>query len=112
VQPFIENAIWHGLLPKKGEKYLSVRYMITKDGIDCVIEDNGIGREAAAEIKMKKLGSGFFASKAIGLVQQRMKVLGQTGMVQASFSIIDKKAGDGEATGTKVIISIPHSKNS
>ncbi len=53
VQPFVENAIHHGLLNKqKGEKRLSVKAVLRKECIHYIITDNGVGRARAAELKM------------------------------------------------------------
>ncbi|TLV00766.1 two-component regulator propeller domain-containing protein [Dyadobacter luticola] len=47
LQPYIENAIWHGLMPKEGEKRLTITARVANDHIICTIEDNGVGREFA-----------------------------------------------------------------
>ncbi|KXK43961.1 MAG: signal transduction histidine kinase [Bacteroidetes bacterium OLB11] len=51
LQPFVENAIKHGLLHKKGEKQLIIRLEKETNHILCRIKDNGIGRKHSAEIK-------------------------------------------------------------
>ena len=56
LQPFVENAIWHGLSPKEGAKKLQVT--ISKNDLNCIeisIEDNGIGRVKAQEFKDQKI---------------------------------------------------------
>ena len=47
VQPFVENAVWHGLAPKQGEKKLNVRFAMRDEQVVCTVEDNGVGRNAA-----------------------------------------------------------------
>jgi LytS/YehU family sensor histidine kinase len=64
VQPFVENSIWHGLLPKKGIKKLRVQFeYINEKTIACTIEDNGVGRKKATKneplAKHKSLGIRF-----------------------------------------------------
>jgi len=55
IQPFVENSIWHGLMPKTtGEKKLILSFIGTEDTVICKVEDNGIGRNKAAAIKSKK----------------------------------------------------------
>lgn len=55
IQPFVENSIWHGLMPKTvGEKKLVLSFTGTDDNIICKVEDNGIGRDKAALMKSKK----------------------------------------------------------
>ena len=54
IQPYVENAIIHGLFHKEGEKRLSIHFsMSTEKDLHCTIQDNGIGRKKAAEIKKK-----------------------------------------------------------
>ena len=53
LQPFCENAIWHGLMHKEGQGKLEVMMSIQDGELQCIIADNGIGREKAAELKSK-----------------------------------------------------------
>jgi LytS/YehU family sensor histidine kinase len=55
IQPFVENSIWHGLMPKPdGEKKLILSFTGTENSVICKVEDNGIGRNKAAAMKSKK----------------------------------------------------------
>jgi hypothetical protein len=55
IQPFVENSIWHGLMPKpEGEKKLILSFTGTENSVICKVEDNGIGRNKAAAMKSKK----------------------------------------------------------
>ncbi len=110
LQPFIENAIWHGLMHQEGEKKLSISFSTRDDILSCIIEDNGIGREKAAEIKAQKLGSHHFASKGTELAQQRVQVLRQTGLTATSIETKDICDTDGSVKGTRVEIKIPLNK--
>lgn len=105
LQPFIENAVWHGLMLKEGEKRLLVKVEPTGDGLACTVEDNGIGRQKAAEIKAHKLGAGHFESKGLVLSRQRIELLksnGRSGEVK-----IEDLCRDGLAAGTRVSIQLP-----
>ena len=53
LQPFCENAIWHGLMHKEGQGKLDIMMSIQDGELQCIIADNGIGREKAAELKSK-----------------------------------------------------------
>ncbi|MEK7224394.1 MAG: histidine kinase, partial [Bacteroidota bacterium] len=75
LQPFVENAIWHGLINKEGEKQLHIHFSEKQGKLQCVIEDNGVGRAKAAEIKEQKLGAGRFESKGTRLAMQRIEIL-------------------------------------
>lgn len=106
IQPYVENAIWHGLLHKETDGHLSVR--VSKNGdsmLQCVIEDNGVGREKAKELKSKSA----ISRKSLGmqLTENRLSLLNKHAELNASIEIIDLKNGHNEAAGTKVILKIP-----
>ena len=55
VQPFVENAVWHGLMNKSGEKCINISFAPHgKACVECIIEDNGVGRKVSANILMEK----------------------------------------------------------
>lgn len=104
VQPFVENAIWHGLMPKKEERMLCVLFSdLDERRVVCEIDDNGVGREFKQKEKnlLKK------KSLAIELISQRLDLLKKTTGVECSVSIIDKKDRSGYSMGTKVTIILP-----
>ncbi len=111
VQPFIENAVWHGLLQKKGEKKLAVNFEEINGNLVCTIRDNGIGREKALAIKMQKIGAKYLESKGTELAQQRVENLKAAGVNNATITITDCKGEDGNATGTEVRIAISSPEN-
>ncbi|HYG49564.1 MAG TPA: histidine kinase [Flavobacteriales bacterium] len=103
VQPFVENAIWHGLLPKKEKRELLISFeRVDERTLRCIIDDNGIGREASSkkEPTFKK------KSLALSFVQQRLDVLAKTAGVDCKVEIIDKTER-GRANGTRVNVIIP-----
>jgi len=107
LQPFIENALLHGLLHKEGLKKLSVKFSFDEN-LTCEITDNGIGREKAAAIKERQ---GRHKSFALRAIQQRLEILNeQEGLAKSSYEIIDLKNG-AEVTGTMVRISIPYRRD-
>jgi len=106
IQPYVENAIWHGLLHKETAGHLGINISLIGDSIlQCVIEDNGVGREKAKEFKSKSAT----ARKSLGmkLTEDRLSILNQHTAVNASVSIYDLVAADGEPAGTQVILKIP-----
>ncbi len=106
IQPYVENAIWHGLLHKDSNGHLSIRVsMVNESMLKCVIEDNGVGRQRAKELKSKSATS----RKSLGmeLTESRLSLLNKHAELNASVEIIDMENGHGEASGTKVVLRIP-----
>jgi ligand-binding sensor domain-containing protein len=103
LQPFAENALKHGLLHKVGEKHLMVKYTLKKDLI-CIIEDNGIGRQRAMQIKDRQQDRHeSFSSDAI---RKRMDLLQSVTGRKFEIKYEDLHVAS-LATGTKVIVRIP-----
>jgi hypothetical protein len=105
IQPFVENALVHGLMHKKGPKSLSIRFELNKE-LKCIVEDNGVGRERAKSIQTRQQGDHkSFAMKAI---KERLELLNkQSGETESKYEIIDKYENE-EPTGTRIEITIPH----
>ncbi|MES2761108.1 MAG: histidine kinase [Bacteroidota bacterium] len=104
IQPFIENALKHGLLHKKGDKNLVVEFKLEKDILICDIIDNGVGRKKSEEIKARNTRT--HRSFATEATDKRMDLLNSFNDKKYNFEIIDLYT-DGNPLGTKVIISIP-----
>jgi len=106
IQPYVENAIWHGLLHKETPGCLCITVSMPEDNmLQCIIEDNGIGRQKAKELKSKSATT----RKSLGmkLTEDRLTLLNKYAEVNASVDIIDLVNGNEEAGGTKVILKIP-----
>jgi LytS/YehU family sensor histidine kinase len=109
VQPFIENSIWHGLLPKKEAGKVTVSFKNTENSLQCIVEDNGIGREKSAVSKKDKDKNRI--SYGMILIEDRLRLLNEmSNHTTNGFQIIDLKNEQGEALGTKVIMNIPRKK--
>ncbi|MBK9257761.1 MAG: histidine kinase [Saprospiraceae bacterium] len=108
VQPFVENAIWHGLLHKEGDKSLKIEFQNVDDEyINCMIEDNGVGRLKSAEIQKNKISVSKDESRGIHIVKERLFMLQQKAGKPASVQIVDLINEAGDASGTKIIVTIP-----
>jgi sensor histidine kinase YesM len=103
IQPFIENAIWHGIMPKEEGGTLTISITKKEDAIYCIIEDDGIGREMSKQNKFKGEPS-THQSKGVHLTQSRLDLNNVLNQRNASIEIIDKKNVVGNATGTKVVL--------
>ncbi len=104
LQPFIENAIWHGLAKKEGEKKIIIGFEVKEDQLICSVEDNGIGRKAATDFKSS---SSTHESKAIKITKRRLEILEEKEQRPTDLKIIDLKNEKGQAIGTKVQITLP-----
>ena len=106
LQPYIENAIWHGLMHKKSKGVLELTIKDRDQSLHCTIEDDGIGRVEAEKIKIEKLK---FKKKSLGtqITSDRIELIQKIYKVRASVDIIDLKDAEGSPSGTKVIIQLP-----
>lgn len=103
LQPFIENAIWHGLVPKDAGGKVIVSVAQNNGVIECIIDDDGIGRELSAQYKAQYEAT--HHSKGIGLTQSRLELDKILNEREDSIRIIDKKDKNGDPAGTKVILT-------
>ncbi len=102
LQPFVENALWHGLSRKQGLKKIILRVDEDNDWVICTITDNGIGREKARE-NYSSFPEGNL-SKATSITRKRLIEFNKTGDPEP-ITILDLQE-DGQPAGTKVIIRI------
>ena len=102
LQPHVENAIWHGLMHRKEGGQLRVRLTLPAETLLRVeIEDDGIGRAAAAELASKSV----LTKKSLGqkITGERLRATGKL----ASTVTIDLTDADGNSAGTRVVLEIP-----
>lgn len=109
IQPYVENAIWHGLMnitdSKKQGKLLIKLELLKGNALKCIVEDNGVGRQKAMEYKNK----GGMDHKSVGMqvTKERLDILKQTERVNLTVKIIDLMNETGENAGTRIEIIIP-----
>ncbi|MGB0165981.1 MAG: histidine kinase [Luteibaculum sp.] len=101
-QPFVENSIWHGFQGLDGSAKLDIQIEQIDDVIVVNIQDNGIGRKAAAENRKKA-----HSSKALSITQERLQALQEKSGVKSGFRFVDLTE-NGKATGTRVEITFPY----
>jgi LytS/YehU family sensor histidine kinase len=105
LQPYIENAIWHGLMPLENRKGTITLTIIEQyDFLKITITDDGIGRKASDLIE-KKMVSKYHQSVGMELTGKRIEVFGQES--KFSLQIIDNYDDDNNSTGTTVEIILP-----
>ena len=105
IQPYVENAIKHGLLHRENEKKLKINFQIQTNILKVTIEDNGIGRKKSFELnKIKNTKHTSFSTQANA---KRLEILNQGATNKIGVEILDKVNSHNEAVGTIVIIYIP-----
>jgi tetratricopeptide (TPR) repeat protein len=102
IQPHVENAIWHGLMHRPAGGEIVVRLQQPQEYLlRVIIEDNGIGRAAAAELASKSATQ----QKSLGqkITAERLKATGKL----ANTETIDLYDGEGNVAGTRIVLDIP-----
>jgi ligand-binding sensor domain-containing protein len=107
MQPYIENAILHGLNPKETKGHLKIDIFIKNNYIVCRITDDGIGRVKSGEIKRTTPGN---AHKSLGMkiTSERVRILNDINKSDLSVSVTDLTDEKGNSKGTMVELYIPH----
>ncbi len=106
IQPFVENAIWHGLMQKEKGGKIEIDCRQKNDKILIVnILDNGIGRERAAELKTKTATR--HKSFGMKITSERMDIINQLYHIETKITIQDLKNTEGVGIGTQVTLEIP-----
>jgi sensor histidine kinase YesM len=107
MQPYIENAILHGLNPKETKGHLKIDIFIKNNYIVCRITDDGIGRAKAGEIKRTTPGN-FHKSLGMKITSERVRILNDINKSDLSVSVTDLRDENGNSGGTMVELYIPH----
>ncbi len=105
IQPYVENSICHGLMPKEGRGHVSIDLKLNGGSILCTIEDNGIGREAAAVRRSKSENN--HNSVGTSIVSSRLDLVNSLYGTTLKTRYTDLKNENGDAEGTRVEIHIP-----
>ncbi len=108
LQPFAENAIWHGLLNKPSDRELKIHIEVNHETLRCTVRDNGVGRVKAAEINSSRKKH---QSKGMELVKKRLAILREKSQQpKTGFNIQDLYDANHEPEGTMVEIILPISE--
>jgi len=101
IQPFVENAVIHGVLPKKDKGLINITFKVKKASLIIHIQDNGIGRSKASE-KNQSIQD-YHKSTGLDVTRERIENLGQDDGIE----FVDLMDEDGRAEGTLVKIQLP-----
>ena len=107
LQPYIENAIWHGLMPKENGGKIDIQMAMNNAAslLLVSITDNGIGRKKSAEIKSRAALN--HTSYGMKVTAERIALINQTYHTEAKVKVEDLFDEDRNVAGTKVTIQIP-----
>ena len=105
LQPYLENSIWHGLLPKESKGDLAIRISVIGQRLCISIEDNGIGIEQS--LKAKGSFQGSHESRGLKITDDRMKLFHK--MTGKPYEVVGPEdlMNDGKVIGTRTLIFIP-----
>ena len=102
IQPLVENAIWHGLMNKAGDRELFIRYKLKEDRLICEIEDNGIGI-IQSSLRPKHGHHSF----GIENVRHRLALLNEKYHINCGLQIRDRSEFNNSESGTLAILTLP-----
>ncbi|HNR73134.1 MAG TPA: tetratricopeptide repeat protein [Cyclobacteriaceae bacterium] len=105
IQPYIENAVWHGLRYKEDKGTLQLEFVQTPGGMQVIIADNGIGRSKSAQLKTENQKK--HNSTGLKNIQERLQIINTVYRTQYTVTIEDLPNN----SGTRVQIFIPTTKN-
>ena len=106
LQPFLENAIWHGLSSKVGDKKIEINIAKSKKGcIALTIRDNGVGRNASQRLKQDRVVKR--KSVGINITEERLANFAKDYQNSYEIAINDLYGADGAPAGTEVNLQIP-----
>ena len=106
IQPFIENAIRHGLCYLEQRKgMLKISFYRNGNYLYCEVDDNGIGREESRRLKLRS--EMVYESHGMELTRQRLALVSKSVGTEYKLEIIDKRNAALEAEGTTIIIKFP-----
>lgn len=104
IQPYVENAVKHGLLHKKENRQLLIEFYMKNGDLYCLVEDNGIGRERSLIIK--QANPEVNTSKGMSLTHERLRLLNASKQNQLDVVINDLKDDQNNPVGTQVLLCI------
>ncbi len=107
IQPYIENAVWHGLRYKDSKGHLNLTMKKVSDGLQVEITDDGIGRKKSAALKTENQKKQ--TSTGLKNIEQRLAIINK--VYNASYTVKIEDVAQAEETGTRVTINVPERKN-
>ncbi|WP_123924612.1 MULTISPECIES: tetratricopeptide repeat protein [unclassified Flavobacterium] len=104
IQPFVENAILHGIVPKDGTGKIEVDFDVEKEQLICTIKDDGIGLSESKHLKENSVTA--HKSMALGITKKRLEIMESITSKSAQIEITELQS-ENKKTGTKVVLRLP-----
>lgn len=105
LQPYVENAVIHGVVPRKEKGLITISFNQTKEFLICEIEDNGTGIETSK--KMKENSMNVHKSMAMEISKKRLETWEELEKKKVSMTIVELKDKNGGSKGTRVLLKLP-----
>ncbi len=105
LQPFVENAIIHGLIPKQEKGKIAISFKLEKDKLLCTITDNGVGLEASQKLKEQSVS--IHKSMALDITKKRLEMMETTTQKKSFVTINEVVDEKGLVKGTKIVLHLP-----
>ena len=105
LQPFVENAIIHGLIPKQQKGKIAISFELENDNLLCTIIDNGVGFDASQKLKEQSVS--IHKSMALDITKKRLEMMETTTQKKSTVVINELTDADGIILGTKVVLHLP-----
>lgn len=102
IQPLAENAIWHGLMHRQGEKKLEIHFSRQADFISCTIEDNGIGIDRSEQLK--RVNKPPHQSVGLSNLRHRIMIMNEKYDTGCTLTISDQSVNGAKKTGTRAVL--------
>ena len=105
IQPFVENAILHGMVPKIGNGRIDINFDITENNLICTIIDDGIGLTKSKQLKENSVKA--HQSMALEITKKRLEMMENGSNNKSELKIEEILNNNNEAIGTKVVLKLP-----
>jgi len=105
IQPFVENAIIHGIVPKKEHGFIKINFSINENHLICTITDDGVGIETSKALKKESVS--VHKSMALDIIEKRLKMIENSTSKHSALKIEEIKDESGNIHGTKVTLLLP-----
>src|SRR5690606_8605989 len=105
IQPFVENSIIHGIIPKKIQGFIIIDFSVNQSHLICTITDDGIGIETSKKLKTQSVS--VHKSMAMDIIEKRLKMIESSTSKTATLETQELKDCHGNILGTKVTLKLP-----